>query len=53
MLMFVRYTAWAGWSISSNFGHDRQYMGYSKKEAIKMYRELYGVKGKRIKIIEE
>ena len=52
LVMFIRYTVWAGWCISSNFGYDRQYQGYTKREAIKMYRELYGMKGKHITVME-
>ncbi len=52
LTLFIRRTFHGAWSISSNFGRDMQYLGYSKREAIKMYRESYGLKGKHITVLD-
>ena len=52
LYMSIRKTVYGAWSIYSNFGYDRDYMGYSKREAIKKYREEFNAKGRHIYLKE-
>lgn len=52
LYMVIRKTVYGAWNIDSNFGYSQAYMGYSKRDAIKMYREAYGAKGKHIEVID-
>lgn len=52
LYMSIRKTVYGAWSIYSNFGYGRDYMGYSKREAIKKYREEFNAKGRHIYLKE-
>lgn len=45
----IECTHW-GWVITSNFGEKQRYVGYTRKQAIKKYRDTYGMKGKHITV---
>lgn len=44
--------AGAGWLVSSYSGDKMQYVGYTKREALKKWREKMGLKYKHLNIIE-
>jgi hypothetical protein len=50
----VEYEGWASSFvvIRSSLGETERYFGYSKKEAERMYRQKYGLVGKRMKRIK-
>lgn len=52
LYMSVRKTLFGSWSIYSNFGYERLYIGHSKREAIKKYREEFNAKGRHIHLKE-
>lgn len=52
MYMFVEHYHW-GWLITSSFGGKMKFVyGYTKKQAIKEYRHMYGMERKHISVIE-
>lgn len=49
--MTIQYTHW-GLVITSTFGDKQKYVGYTKRESIRLYREQYGMKGKHITVLD-
>lgn len=53
LYMHISFSPTVGYHITSNFGEHRIYMFYSKREAIKRYRDEFHAKGKHIVLIDE
>ena len=48
LCIFIRRDRCGNYDISSNFGRNMKYIWYSKRESVRKYREMYGLKGKHL-----
>lgn len=52
LYIFIRRDRCGNYDISSNFGRSMKYIWYSKREAVRKYREMYNLKGKHLITID-
>lgn len=50
--LYIEKNVRGGWIISDDAGHKHIYYQYSKADAIKKFRNEFGLKNKRLEIIE-